>query len=106
MTKQNTPASEDRAWEIFVQLVGNGRCTSYADAAIGAFNAVEAFETQRTKRRESETNTVAASGDDVAQARAENAMKQSSDASLPWGVVRKGEALDPDSPFGPAPQSR
>ena len=99
MTKQKPPTREDCAWEIYVQLVGNGRCTSYAEAAIGAFNAVEAFETQRTKRRDTlETNTVAASGDNVAQARAENAMKQSSDP-IQLGALKKGEVL-PDSPFG------
>jgi hypothetical protein len=71
--------TEDRAWEIFVRLVGNG--TRPADAISAAFEAVQVFGDHCEQRRESlESNTIAKSGDEAAQARAENA-RHSADPS-------------------------
>jgi hypothetical protein len=41
MAKQNTPI-EERAWEIFVQLLGKG--ARPADAVTEAFSAVQVFD--------------------------------------------------------------
>ena len=50
MAIQNTPALKDRAWEIFVQLVGNG--ARPAAAVTEAFSAVQIFDNHSNHLKE------------------------------------------------------
>jgi hypothetical protein len=60
------------AWEVFVQLVGNGRCATEADAAAEAFRAVDIFDIHCKQRRESKESK-----------RAEEQKTQASDSKPP-----------------------
>lgn len=55
----------EHAWEIFVQLVGNGRCRSYHEAAEAAFDAAKAFDSQCQRRHSEKSKTIAKQPTDV-----------------------------------------
>jgi hypothetical protein len=76
--------TEQLAWEVFVQIVGNGRCASHDKAAEAAFDAVESFEMACNQHRESKKSK---RSEEQSSSEGQESAKLQSSEPLPFGVL-------------------